>query len=45
VEWAATRMVSVKVGYRYIYLRRVELFGNRANIDTGAAEVGVNMRW
>jgi hypothetical protein len=45
LEWAATSRVSVKVGYRYIYLRHVELFGNRANIDTGALETGVNFRW
>jgi hypothetical protein len=45
VEWAVNRNWGVKVGYRYIYLDRVALYGQRANIDTGALEYGVSFKW
>jgi len=45
VEWAVNRNWGVKVGYRYIFLDRVALYGQRANIDTGALEYGVSFKW
>lgn len=45
LQWAAARNISVKAGWRYIYINRVRLFDERANIDTGAAELGVNFKW
>ena len=45
LEWWITRNIAVKAGFRYIYLHHVELYGQTGNIDTGAVEGGVAIRF
>lgn len=45
VQFALAQRVSLRVGYRYEYISRTQEFFTKNNVDSGAIEAGLNVRF